>query len=181
MEGVLGVVICFAANYAPKTFALCSGQVLQIATNQALFSILGTTYGGNGTTNFALPDLRGRSPIGTGQGPGLSNITLGQAAGSTFTTLTLNNLPQHAHLNGTVAVSYECDSTPASEPLPDGFYIAGFNNAFSATGVAGNTMLSPAYTGVIGNAGNTQPIPIMPPYLALNYIICLSGIYPSRD
>ena len=181
MDGVLGVVIGFAANFAPKTFALCNGQLLAIAQNQALFSILGTTYGGNGINTFALPDLRGRAPIGTGQGPGLANVTLGQVGGSTSTTLTINNLPQHAHLNGTVSVSYECDSNPAQEPLPDGFYIAGFNNAFSANGVAGNTLLPPTYTGVIGNTGNTQPLPTMPPYLAINYIICLSGIYPSRN
>ncbi|NML22098.1 phage tail protein [Pseudoflavitalea sp. G-6-1-2] len=181
MDGVLAVITCFAANYAPKYFALCNGQILSIAQNQALFSLLGTTYGGNGTTTFALPDLRGRAPIGTGQGPGLSNINLGEVGGSTTTTLTINNLPQHAHLNGTVSVSYECDSTPASEPLPDGFYIAGFNNSFAANGVAGNFLQTPAYTGVIANAGNNQPVSIMPPYLAINYIICLSGIYPSRN
>jgi microcystin-dependent protein len=97
MEGVLAVVTCFAADFAPKNWALCSGQILQISTNQALFSLLGTTYGGNGIQTFGLPDLRGRTPVSAGQGPGLSNYNLGQVTGAESVTLTTPNLPSHIH------------------------------------------------------------------------------------
>src|SRR5437879_11862971 len=94
---LLGSIIMFAGNFAPRGWALCNGQILPIAQNTALFSILGTTYGGNGQTTFALPDLRGRVPVGSGQGPGLSNYDLGQQGGSESETLTVNQMPEHTH------------------------------------------------------------------------------------
>lgn len=181
MQGTMAVVTMFASNFAPKSWAFCNGQILAINTNQALFSLLGTTYGGNGTTNFALPNLQGRVPIGAGTGPGLSNYTLGQAAGTASTTLTLNNLPMHIHGPGSVPVGIDCDSSPASEQFPDGFYIAGINNAYNVSPTGGVSMQAPVYTATIGMTGNNQPIPLMPPYLAVNFIICLQGIFPSRN
>src|ERR687884_310806 len=97
-EPFIGLVTIFAGNFAPRGWALCQGQLLPIAQNTALFSILGTTYGGNGQTTFALPDLRGRAPIGTGQGPGLPSYTLGEAAGSPSITLLSTQMPMHNHL-----------------------------------------------------------------------------------
>src|SRR6478672_10112699 len=96
-EPFLAEIIMFAGNFAPRGWAFCQGQILSIAQNTALFSLLGTTYGGNGQTTFALPDLRGRVPVGTGQGPGLSNYDLGQVSGSESVTLTVSQMPAHNH------------------------------------------------------------------------------------
>ncbi|HVK49429.1 MAG TPA: tail fiber protein [Pseudobacter sp.] len=181
MDSFLSVITPFAANFAPKGWALCNGQILSIAQNQALFSLLGTTYGGNGTTTFALPNLQGRVGIGEGQGPGLNNYFLGQTGGSTSTTLLLNNLPNHMHPAGTVSASVDCDGSAASEQLPDGFYIAGVNNAYNASPVNGIALQTPTYSVVVGTSGNSQPIPLMPPYAVVNFIIALVGIYPSRN
>lgn len=181
MESFLSVITPFAANFAPKGWALCNGQLLAIAQNQALFALLGTTFGGNGTTNFALPNLQGRVGIGEGHGPGLSTYSLGQAGGSTTTTLLQNNLPNHMHPAGTVSASLDCDGSAASEQLPDGFYIAGVNNAYSANPVNGIALQTPTYSVVVGNSGNNQPISIMPPYTVINFIIALVGIFPSRS
>lgn len=180
MEGYLAVVTCFAANFAPRNWMLCEGQVLAISTNQALFSLLGTTYGGNGVTTFALPDLRGRAPIGTGQGPGLANYTLGQAGGAPTVTLQQNNMPAHNH-DGTVQVSLGCDSNPGNEPAPDGFYPAGFAQAYGATATPGVTMTAPTYTIAMGTAGGSLPFSVMQPYQCVYYVICVAGIFPSRN
>src|SRR5689334_22706995 len=117
MEGVYGVVTCFAGNFAPRNWATCDGQILSISQNTALFSILGTTYGGNGQTTFALPDLRGRAPISSGQGPGLTNYSLGESLGSETTTLTISNLPAHNH-NGQATVQLKADSEDGVDPTP---------------------------------------------------------------
>src|SRR5438132_3777791 len=93
----LGMIAIFPYNFAPAGWAFCAGQILPIAQNTALFSLLGTTYGGNGQTTFALPDLRSRAPVGAGQGPGLSNIDLGEVSGAESATLLINNLPSHNH------------------------------------------------------------------------------------
>src|SRR5688572_13508567 len=98
MEGYLAQVIMFAGNFAPRGWAFCQGQILSIAQNTALFALLGTTYGGNGQTTFALPDLRGRVPVGTGQGPGLPSVTLGELAGEPAHTLISTEMPAHNHM-----------------------------------------------------------------------------------
>ena len=180
MEGTLAVITCFAGDFAPRGWAFCNGQVLAINTNQALFSLLGTTYGGNGQTTFALPDLRGRVPISQGQGPGLSSYTLGQVGGSASITLTTANLPSHNH-NGNVQLSMQAESGNANETAPDGFYPAQFPAAYGTTPVSGIVMRAPTYTATIQNAGSNQPLPLMPPYLGMNYVICLQGIFPSRN
>src|SRR5438105_10342167 len=99
-EPFLGQIMLFGGNFAPRGWAFCNGQIMSIAQNTALFSLLGTTYGGDGITTFALPDLRGRAPVGQGQGPGLSNITLGEASGTESITLTIANMPGHNHTLG---------------------------------------------------------------------------------
>lgn len=179
MEGYIGVVTTVAYDFAPKNWASCNGQLLSIAQNQALFSILGTTYGGNGVTTFALPDMRSRTAMGTGQGGGLPFISLGEMSGSETVTLSINNLPSHMH-NGNVSFRMQASNSGASEPTPDGTYINGFTNGFS--NAASNVqMLAPAYTATIGTAGSSQPIEVLSPYLVLNYVICMYGIFPSRN
>src|SRR5213083_190033 len=104
-DPILGCIFMFAGNFAPRGYALCQGQLLSIAQNTALFSILGTTYGGNGQTTFGLPDLRGRAPVGQGQAPGLNNVQLGESGGIQSASLTINNMPAHNHA---VTVSVNC-------------------------------------------------------------------------
>lgn len=179
MEGVIGVVSCFAADFAPKNWAFCNGQLLAISQNQALFSILGTTYGGNGTTNFALPDLRGRTAVSAGQGPGLSSYNLGQKTGSESVTLTSANLPPHTH-NGTVNnLQLQADSNDGSQNSVEFAYPAALAGAYAAT--PNTTMKAPTISATIGNTGNGVPMNTLSPYLVINYIICLYGIFPSRN
>ena len=178
MQGVLAVVTCFAGDFAPRFWALCSGQILPIAQNTALFSLLGTTYGGNGQTTFALPDLRGRVPVSQGQGPGLSNYNLGQQSGAEAVTLLQSNLPAHAH-NGASTFQLQASSDDGADPTPNDGFPSRFTGAYAASTNA--AMLAPEYAGTINNAGASQPLPVRSPYLGINYIICINGIFPSRN
>jgi|SRR5215469_5196671 len=176
-EPYLGAIFMFAGNFAPRGFALCQGQLLAISQNTALFSILGTTYGGNGTTTFALPDLRGRGPIGQGQGPGLPNITLGEMGGNSNVSILTQNLPAHTH---TVNVS----TGQAGQPSPSNNFLAapidsvgGAGNGYNTTATA-NTTLNP---GAVSLTGSNVPLNVQDPYLGINYIIALQGIFPTRN
>lgn len=181
MESFLAVVTCFAGNYAPRYWAFCNGQTLGIAQNTALFSLLGTTYGGNGQTTFQLPNLQTRVPIGAGNGPGLPGYTIGDTGGNAAVTLNVTNLPGHVH-NGNVAISMQCDAGAGSESIPEACYPAGINNAYGTTVQPGIAMKAPTYTNtIIGISGGNQPLSVMPPYLVINYIICTSGLFPSRN
>lgn len=166
-------------NYAPVGWALCNGQLLSIAQNQALYALLGTTYGGDGRTTFALPDLRGRCAIGTGQGPGLQPYAQGQTGGVENVTLTPAQMPQHTHGlaanngNGTV-------SSPAGTVLANAqVTIERGNTVDGNTYLQGtpNTTMSPQ---AIQPTGGNLPHTNMQPYIAMNYIIALVGIFPSR-
>jgi microcystin-dependent protein len=177
-EPFIGQIILFGGNFAIRGYAMCNGQILSIAQNTALFSILGTTYGGNGQTTFALPDLRGRVPIHFGQGPGLPSVSLGEMAGSNNQTLNINQIPAHSHLVGANANngndSLPANAYPAAAIIPtDGNKSV---NAFN-TGTDGTTM----NPGVVRPTGGNQPFSIMQPYLGLNYLIALEGIFPSRN
>jgi microcystin-dependent protein len=173
---ILGCIYMFAGNFAPRGYALCAGQILPISQNTALFSLLGTTYGGNGQTTFALPDLRGRSPIGAGQGPGLSNISLGEQAGTEAVTLLTTNMPAHNHTLGATTNSAS-GGTPTNNVLADtGGSQGGGTNTYAA-GPA-NTTMAPSS---IGAAGGNQPFANRNPYLGINYIIAINGIFPSRN
>jgi microcystin-dependent protein len=178
MEGVLAVVTCFAADFAPRGWAFCNGQILPIAQNQALFSLLGTTYGGNGVTTFALPNLQGRTAVSSGQGLGLSNYTLGQLTGTETVTLTSGNLPSHVH-NGNISLQLDADSSDGTITRAANSYPALYAGAYAST--PGAAMAAPGYNVSIGTAGGGQPMPIRAPFLAINYIICLQGIFPSRN
>lgn len=178
MEAYIGSIILFAGNFAPRGWAFCQGQILSIAQNTALFSLLGTTYGGNGQTTFALPDLRGRAPIGQGQGPGLPNITLGEMAGSPTTTLLITNMPAHNHV-ATASVSAAADGRASSDSPADAYLDSGTQ---LYTNQSDGTKMNAGMVSVqIGIAGGNQPFSIQDPYLGMNYIICMEGIFPSRN
>ena len=164
-EPFIGQIILFAGNFAPRGYALCAGQLLPIAQNTALFSILGTTYGGNGQTTFALPDLRGRVPLGQGQGPGLSSYSLGQSSGAETHTLNVTEMPQHAHLPQAADGDQTTNRAAGSVPAKGGVYSTSPNASGAPTGAA----------------GGSQPHNNLQPHLALNYCIALEGIFPSRN
>jgi len=176
MEGTIGEIRLFAGNFNPRTWAFCNGQLISIASNTALFSILGTTYGGNGTTTFALPDLRGRVAVGTGTGPGLPNVQLGELAGEVNHTLTTGELPSHTHTATMPAATASTTGTPSSSlatgPATQG--AAAWKNF-------GTPVPNSAAPPVIASAGSSQPHNNMQPYLGMNYIICMFGIFPSRN
>ena len=182
MEGVLAVVTMVAYDFAPKSWAYCNGQILPIAQNQALFSLLGTTFGGNGVNTFALPNMQSRVPVGTGQGGGLSNYTLGETIGTETVTLSINNVPAHTH-NGNISVTPRA-GTSNDDRSPSGTYPGTAANGYATTATAGTSMIVPTpkiISQTIGTAGSSQPFEILTPYLVLNYVICMYGIFPSRN
>ena len=177
-EPFIAEIVMFAGNFAPRGWAFCQGQILSIAQNTALFSLLGTTYGGNGQTTFALPDLRGRTPIGVGQGPGLPNVSLGEVSGSPTHTLLITEMPAHNHLIRANANNAN-DSLPANAYLAAAVIPTDSNKSVSAYNSAtDNTTMNP---GTVAPTGGSQPFSIMQPYLGINYIIALQGIFPSRN
>ncbi|WP_298739663.1 tail fiber protein [uncultured Chitinophaga sp.] len=197
MDPFLASLLLFGGNFAIRGYQMCWGQIISISQNSALFSLLGTTYGGNGQTTFALPDLRGRAPIGTGNAPGLGNYNLGQTAGTTSTTLTLNNMPAHNHVAAsTIATSIAVNTTaattntPASDvglaapanvgtgPSAQPVKIYATPDATNTTTLGGVTTTGSV---TIGMAGGTQPFSIQNPYLAMTWLIAMEGVYPSRN
>ena len=182
MDPVMAQVIMFAGNFAPRDWAYCDGSLQSIAENSALFSLLGTTYGGDGQNTFALPDFRGRVAIGTGSGSGRNPRTLGEMGGSETVSLVANNLPPHTH-PATATVSMSVTNTPANTEEASGSFLTETASPFyaSAGASAGNLGGVTAAATVGPSASGGQPVQIMPPYLAMNYIISLYGIYPSRN
>ena len=177
MDGTLATILLFGGNFAPRNWAFCNGQLLAISSNQALFSLLGTTYGGDGRTTFALPDFRGRVPIGTGNGPGLPDVRLGQKGGTSTTTLNANNLPSHTH---TAATTVGVSSQNASSEEPAGNVLAAQpGNVFSAAGTANGHMGAVATT--LSATGASQSFENHQPYLGLEFVICTNGLFPSRN
>jgi microcystin-dependent protein len=166
----LGEIKVISFNFAPKGWALCNGQLLPINQNQALFSLLGTTYGGDGRVNFALPDLRGRMPMHVGQGH-----TLGERAGQEAHTVTLSEMPQHVHvLQGSLA-SAAPGGTVTNQPVNNMLSLA-TTDVYTTGG--GNTALAPAS---IAGVGGSQPHENRQPFLTLGFIIALQGVFPSRN
>ena len=178
MEGVIGFTTTFAGNFAPTGWALCQGQLLSIASNTALFSILGVTYGGNGTTTFGLPDLRGRMVIGNGQGPGLSSYVLGEQSGVETVTLTQQQMASHVHTTQVTISPAAATNAISSSPV-NGVYANGTEQLYNSTG---DTTMKP-YQGTLNMANNGSGIPfsIVNPLLGLNYIVCMFGVFPSRN
>ncbi|MBW2736512.1 MAG: phage tail protein [Deltaproteobacteria bacterium] len=171
MEPFIGMIVMFGGNFAPRGWALCDGQLLAINSYSALFSVLGTAYGGDGRTTFGLPDLRGRVPIHPGSGPGLSSRRLGEAGGQENVWLTANQMPSHTH-----AVQQNCSSEKGLSSRPEGNYpavTAGASYAESSDGQMG--------TDVVNNTGGDQSHSNVQPFRCVNYIIALQGTYPSRN
>ena len=159
----------FPFNFAPKGWAWCNGQLLPLSQNTALFSLLGTTYGGNGKSNFALPDLQGRAPMHPGQGPGLSLHDLGEDGGSETVTLLQSEMPAHSHtLRG--------DEDDAAFKTPPNMFMAGGNQMY-LNPPATNAIMAPEALGV---AGGDQPHNNMQPYLTFYFNIALQGVFPPR-
>jgi microcystin-dependent protein len=194
----IGQITLFAGNFAPRAFAFCEGQLLPISSNTALFSILGTTYGGDGRTTFALPDLRGRVSMQHGRGPGLSSYSLGQRGGLEGVILNILQIPSHSHLtqNNPGADQHVTFSTaPATRQVPqEGDVLAAAETEVSlgtATPVesfgslSNNVVQGQALSGgsglILHNTGGNQSHENRRPFLALNYIIAMMGIYPSRS
>jgi microcystin-dependent protein len=162
--------VCF--NFAPRGWAFCNGQLIPISQNTALFSLLGTTYGGNGTTNFGLPNLQGRTPMHWGNGAGLTPRALGETGGATNVTLLASQLPAHSHTVVTVAKAAEATADRANA---SGNIIAQPSDSAYATGTSNATMSPTTST------GGGQPHNNMQPYLVLNFIIAMQGIFPARN
>ena len=176
MEYYLGQLALFGFNFTPTGFFPCDGRILPIQQYTALFSLLGTTYGGNGSTTFALPDLRGRMVLGQGNGPGLTPRHIGEASGTETNTLLLTNLPAHNH-------AVLCTSNPGNAESPSGAIPASFGTSLPpagpyATGTAANATMAAS---TIAPTGGSQPVDNMQPYLVLNWCIAYQGIFPSRD
>jgi microcystin-dependent protein len=167
----------FPYNFAPRGYAFCWGQILPIQQNTALFSLIGTFYGGNGQTNFALPDFRGRAGVNQGQGPGLSDYVVGEQIGSESVTLLITEMPAHSHQpNGAVIANSAPTATPSASST---FTNAAPNNLYSQN-IPPNqfTQLAPL---TIGITGGSQPHANQQPYLALYYCIALQGVFPARN
>lgn len=180
MDPLLAMIFAFGSNFAPSGYAFCNGQILAISSNTALFSLLGTTYGGNGTSNFALPNLQGRAPIGMGQSPGTSNYILGQSGGVETVTLTTNQIPSHTHLvnvnNGAGGTAPGTTTYLAAGPSTGSGPNASVLNIYTTN--ANNTTLN---TNTIAASGGGQPFTVVQPYLAISYVIAISGVFPSRN
>ena len=171
----LAEIIMFAGNFAPRGWAKCDGTLLPIASYSAVFSLMGTMYGGDGRTTFALPDMRGRVPIHPGQGPGLSNYVQGPGGGAQNVTLTVNNLPAHSH-SGTI----KAKNGQPDETNPGGGYPSTLNNSTEGYADASNTTMAADAIQTV-NTGNGQSFSIVQPYCAVQFIVALQGIFPSRN
>ncbi|RZJ88572.1 MAG: phage tail protein [Chryseobacterium sp.] len=178
MDGTIGEIRLFAAGFVPKNWSYCNGSLLAIRSNTALFSILGTTYGGDGMTTFAVPNLAGRSAVGAGQGSGLSYYSLGDIPGTNSVPLTVMNLPAHTHTAaGSIVIPAYSEEGDSGTPS---------NNVLAAKGSMYSTQPSDSTTLPIplslqvGVAGGTTPLGITQPSLGMNYIICMYGEFPMR-
>jgi len=170
-EQFIGEIRMFGFNFAPTGWALCNGQLLPINQNTALFSLLGTFYGGNGTTTFALPNLQSRVPVHQGTGTGLSPYVIGQSGGAETVTLTTSQMPAHSH-------SVRTTRLPAQQPQPQNRLLApNSENAYRDTPETG-ILMAPS---MIADTGGGQPHDNVQPYLTVNFCIALVGIYPSRS
>lgn len=173
MDEMIGVIKMFGGNFAPRGYAFCDGQLLPISQNTALFSILGTTYGGDGRTTFGLPDLRGRVSMHPGTGPGLLLRRLGAKGGTETNTLTESQLPSHTHDARTrlPVAQGDVDSDDDSDKFDSGFLKGTLEDGRQRQSL--RTRLS--------STGDGQPVDNIPPFQCVNYIICLQGIFPSRS
>jgi len=180
MDPFVGEIRAIGFNYAPNNWAFCQGQLMPINRYTALFSLLGTTYGGDGRTTFALPDLRGRLIVHPGQGGGLSRYTLGQVSGTENTTLLVTQLPAHTHgLGSDLAVGATTAVGSVASPAGSVPALNGSVQRYSST--SDTLMATTSVTGTAAATGGSTPHSNIMPYLSLNYIIALAGIFPQRS
>jgi microcystin-dependent protein len=184
-EPFIGEIKIFGFYFAPKYHSLCNGQIMNIASNTALFSLLGTTYGGNGTTTFALPDLQGRMAVGQGTSPLLGTFAMGQNAGTVNATLQAANLPQHIHTLNSMSVRVQSNSNNGGENAPS-MNFPGINNSVGiyAAAAGSNEFMGSNAVQIGGQtdlAGSGLPFSIANPYLVMNYSIATAGVFPSRN
>jgi microcystin-dependent protein len=171
-EPFVAEIRIFAGNFAPRGWALCNGQLMPISQNTALFSLVGTTYGGDGRTTFALPDLQGRAPMFWGQGPGLTGRVIGESSGSQAVTLLQSEMPSHSH-------ALMASTSPAASRTATDAALARSRNGNAYQGAVSQTTSMAGQA--VGMAGSSQPHNNMQPFLVLNFIIALQGIYPPRS
>lgn len=197
MEVFLGSIMTFGFNFNPNGWQLCNGQLLSIQQNAALFSLLGTYYGGNGTSNFQLPNLQSRTPVGMGTGAGLSPRVIGQYAGTENASITISNLPSHTHTatftpSGSGSYMISNATNGVTVPTATNNVLAGSPGGPTAAAIWATNTPAPTIPlggssgssgGTVTNAltGNNVPTPIMNPFLVLNFSIALVGIFPSRN
>ncbi|MFC1933410.1 phage tail protein [Chloroflexota bacterium] len=170
MDPFIGEIRMFAGNFPPRNWAFCDGQLIAVSQNDALFSLLGTIYGGDGRTTFGLPDLRGRIPIHTGQGPGLSSRPLGAKSGTESVTVMEQALPSHSH--NQQGTSSDATSTDPENKLAAKAQSITYSNFTSAVDM---------HAGSLSNSGGSQSHANIQPFLCIHFIIALFGIYPSRN
>ncbi len=206
MEGTMAEIRGFAGSFNPRGWMFCYGQMLSIADFQALYALIGTYYGGDGRVSFCVPDLRGRVPVGSGTGPGLSPYRLGQKGGVELMKLSNNQLPQHKHsavatigastMGGTVTATMNVNNSDGENRTPAGNYLGlSGGDLYQDTPSAGSTLNSGAITvdtsGLrvavgdvsvqIGDVGNGSPFPVIQPYLCIQWIMCVDGLFPQRN
>lgn len=205
MESFIGMIALFGFNFAPRSWAFCDGQTIAISQNQAMFALLGTSFGGDGRTNFKLPDLRSRAAVGMGTGPGLAPVQLGQTAGQQQATLTTGNMPSHSHsatfapdggggsaATGTLSASTEAGTaatpsaggflaTVAGGGAPKNIYVDGPQTATVELGGLTITGGGGGGTVTVDPTGNGQALSILNPVLGINYSIVMEGLFPSRN
>lgn len=188
MDAFIGTILIWAPTFAPQGWSYCDGSMMSVQQNQALYSLLGTTYGGNGQTTFGLPDLRGRVPVGSGQGPSLSPYAMGQTGGLEGVTLQMTQMPQHTHPGTGEVVAVNAAAT-SDAPLAGGYLATGNTmiTRSTPTNLYAPTSSTPVKLAVgsvdvqVGVAGGSLPHENRQPFLGLGMIICLFGIYPSRQ
>lgn len=178
MDGIMGFTTIFAGNFEPKSWSFCNGQIIRITANPALFKLLGNTYGGDGRTTFALPDLRSRTVVGVGQGTGTNNYTLGQTNGGELNSITASQMPTHNHQLSVVIKPVAANTTSQPGPV-GGVYASGSENLYSPTADSSFLPFNAALT--LSNTGNGFPFSTLHPVLGVNYIICVNGTFPSRS
>lgn len=189
MDGYMSEIRLFGGNFAPQGYMLCQGQTMSIAEYSALYALLGTMYGGDGVQSFMLPDLRGRTPVGSGQGPGLSPIDEGQVGGTESITLTSSTMPIHNHAvvvsSVTASAAPKALSTAGGGDTPNQQYFSMFTDGYNTPANANLNMATQPVTGnaqlTLSGAGASQPFNNRSPFLGINFIICVEGIFPSRN
>ncbi|MDR0281235.1 MAG: tail fiber protein [Paucimonas sp.] len=176
----IGEIKMFASNFAPRGYSTCNGQIVGIQQNAALFALVGTTYGGNGTTTFGLPNFQGRSPVHWGTGAGMAAIVLGQAAGTETVTLLTSQMPAHSH---GMALTVSTDPATSDAPLANGYLGVAVDTASAAVNIYGATKGTGATLALEQSSivGGSQPFGVRNPYLAVTFIIALVGEYPTRN